>query len=80
VRNPLSRAELEELAALAGGVDQLLSLRSPAYRARQGVSLSDWLQEMIEEPRLIRRPILVTPGGTAVGFDPERWRALTAAN
>jgi len=36
----------------------------------------EWLSAMAEEPRLIRRPILVTPAGVGVGFEPAVWTRL----
>lgn len=77
MRDPLSRGELHALAERAGGVEALVSRRSPAYRARGGTAV-DWLTAMVEEPRLIRRPILETPTGVVVGFDPAAWEKLLA--
>ncbi|MBX5467694.1 MAG: arsenate reductase [Firmicutes bacterium] len=78
---PLTVDELSRLAELAGGVPALVSSKSP--KAKQlnppPATATAWLEAMAAEPRLIRRPILVTDHGTAVGFDPARWEALLAA-
>jgi arsenate reductase-like glutaredoxin family protein len=75
VKDPLSYAELAALAEEVGGVERLLSTRSPAYRKLQGTPPGDWLAVMADEPRLIRRPILITDRGVAVGFD-AAWTSL----
>ncbi|MCL5967467.1 MAG: arsenate reductase [Firmicutes bacterium] len=64
--------------ARAGGLDQILSTRSPAFkqRAHSIRTEDDWLSAMVEEPRLIRRPILVTERGVAVGFNSDAWARL----
>lgn len=76
IRNPLSVEELRCLAARAGGVQAILATRSPAYRKRAGTPHTDdeWLRAMAEEPRLIRRPLLVTEAGVVPGFAADRWR------
>lgn len=78
IRQPLSRDELQDLVRRAGGLDAVLATRSPAYRARAATTVGEtaWISAMAEEPRLIRRPILETDRGMAVGFSAERWRAL----
>lgn len=78
IRQPLSRDEVEDLVRRAGGLDAVLATRSPAYRARAAATAGEeaWIGAMVEEPRLIRRPILETDRGMAVGFSAERWRVL----
>ena len=78
IRDPLSGPEVEDLVRRAGGLEAVLATRSPAYRARAS-SIADepgWLAAMVEEPRLIRRPILETDRGMAVGFSEANWRRL----
>jgi arsenate reductase len=67
----LTRAELTELAGLAGGVRTIFAFGSPAFR-KLGLSpdsLSDEeLLDLIEsEPRYLRRPIAVREGKVYVG-------------
>ena len=66
--DPLSGSELEELARGAGGVKALASTASPSFRAR-GRALDAWSEgdlraAMLEDPRLVKRPILRRDDGT----------------
>lgn len=78
IKTPLTLEEIQQLAEAAGGVDALLSKRSPAYKKyRDQVQSPDqWLQFMTEEPRLIRRPIVQTGNRLFVGFNPQEWDDL----
>jgi arsenate reductase-like glutaredoxin family protein len=78
IREPLNRAEVADLVRRAGGLDAVLATRSPAYRRRtdQDNDEAGWILAMVEEPRLIRRPILETDAGMAVGFSADSWRRL----
>lgn len=80
VKEPLGVDEVRTLVDEAGGLDAVLSIKSPAYRARVGrvADRGEWMLQMVEEPRLIRRPILLTDRGASVGFDPARWQELLA--
>ena len=61
-KDPLSREELEELASILT-MDELFSWRSPSarqHREKRGeLSDADLIDLMIDEPRLIRRPIVI---------------------
>ena len=61
-RDPLSREELQELASIVT-MDELFSWRSPSakqYRDnKDDLTESDLIDLMMEEPRLIRRPITI---------------------
>jgi len=76
VLHPLAPEELARLAAKAGGVEALLSRKSPKYKEYAGrVTVpDDWLVFMAEEPRLIRRPILERDTDVLIGFDPDEWQ------
>lgn len=78
IKKPLTRSELDALVEKAGGLGKVLSTRSPAYKKRaESVHGDDeWLAAMVTEPRLLRRPILVTERGVGVGFDAETWSRL----
>ena len=63
----LRRDELNDLVRQAGGVRPLVSTASPTF-ARQGRALEDYSDGELEalvlsEPRLLRRPLLVTDDG-----------------
>lgn len=65
------------IAGLAS-VDEMFSWRSPSakqYRERRGDLTDDELIDlMLEEPRLIRRPILVTGKKVVFGFDAAEYK------
>lgn len=65
------------IAALAS-VDEMFSWRSPSskpYRERRGHLTDDELIDlMLEEPRLIRRPILVSGKKVVFGFDAAEYK------
>lgn len=66
---PFTRAELERLAQRVQPHD-LFSWRSPSsvpFRDRRfSMRPSELIDEMLKEPRLIRRPILETPDGDVI--------------
>lgn len=64
--DPLTRDELRDLAAGAGGIRRLVATGSPNFR-RLGRPLEDLTEAELEahvlaEPRLLRRPLLRTSG------------------
>jgi arsenate reductase-like glutaredoxin family protein len=73
-RERFSIGELRELLS-AARVDpkDVLSKRSKAYRERQecidGLSGDELIQAMVEEPTLLRRPLVVAGGTLVAGFD-----------
>ena len=72
-KDNLSREELEQLTATIG-IDNLFSWRSPSskpYRDRKDtISQEELIDAMLSEPRLIRRPILISPNtNPIVGFN-----------
>jgi arsenate reductase len=73
---PLSRAEVEELARKAGGVEALFSRRAMKYRAmglhEQTLSEDDLLRLMAEEYTFITRPVLVRGDRATAGFSAKR--------
>jgi arsenate reductase-like glutaredoxin family protein len=81
VDDPLTVEELRGLAEQVGGVEVLVSRRSPQYRARaQALAEAEpeaWLAALAEEPRMVRRPIWrASPDKPwRVGFDPKVWEA-----
>ena len=78
-KDPPSRELLERLLA-QGSLEEFLNTRSPAYKARgldvTTLSIAEAIDLMLEEPNLIRRPLLLR-GDTAVfGYKPERYDEL----
>ncbi len=61
----------------------VLSTRSRAYRAMglaEGHRTDDELLDlMVQEPTLLRRPLIVGPEGVAVGYNPKRMEELADA-
>ena len=59
-KQPLSESELQELASLASP-SELFAWRSPSFKktglVADEVSEAEMLRMMLEEPRLIRRPV-----------------------
>ena len=73
-KEPLSPAEIRALARLTpGGVRDLLSTRSPQYRAlgldQRPISEDALIALMTREPRLLRRPLVVAGDRLVIGFD-----------
>jgi regulatory protein spx len=73
-RERLTADEIGRLAALApGGVRSLLSTRSAPYRVlgldAKRVSDRELIALMAEEPRLLRRPLVVADRRLIIGFD-----------
>ena len=59
-KEPLSESELGELASLAS-LSDLFAWRSPSFKklelAGQDLSEAEMMKLMLEEPRLLRRPV-----------------------
>lgn len=69
-QHPLDRTELAELVERAGGIRSLVSVASPTFK-RDGRRLDDYTDDelfelMLTEPRLLRRPLLVTDSGAVL--------------
>lgn len=60
-KEPLSEAEIREMAALAG-IDQIFARRSPSLKqmglANQDLSEDEMVDLMLQEPKLVRRPLI----------------------
>jgi arsenate reductase len=69
---PLSRAEIERLAAQLGGAENLFSRRSVKYRELglrdKTLSENEMLDLMTSEYTFLKRPILVAGGEAIAGF------------
>lgn len=64
---PFDQAELEQLARRAGGIRNLFAFNSPSFkklrRDPESVGDDELIQLVLVEPRLLRRPLLVTEDG-----------------
>jgi arsenate reductase (glutaredoxin) len=83
---PLTRAEVEELARKVGGVEALFSRRAMKYRKmglhEQQLSDDDLLRLMAEEYTFVTRPVIVRGERATAGFARKRVAELVgpAAN
>ena len=76
-KETLSEAEIREMAALAG-VDQIFARRSPSLKqmglANRDLSEDEMVNLMLQEPKLVRRPLIrvgdrVFTGGSSSVLD-----------
>lgn len=62
------------------GLDAVLSRRSPAYKemklGERKLSKSEAIDLMLEDPNLIRRPLLLVKGKSMLGYDPDQYETL----
>jgi Spx/MgsR family transcriptional regulator len=62
------------------GLDAVLSTRSPAYKARnlgaRKLSKSEAIDLMLEDPNLMRRPLVLTKGKALFGYDAKEYEKL----
>jgi arsenate reductase (glutaredoxin) len=69
---PLTRAEVEKLAAMLGGPENLFSRRAVKYREmklnEREVSPAEMLDLMTAEYTFLKRPIMVIGGRAEAGF------------
>jgi arsenate reductase-like glutaredoxin family protein len=62
---------------------EVVSTKSPAYKKlgldKRDVSGEELLSLMVQEPRLLRRPLVVVDGQAIIGFDREQLGRLLKA-
>lgn len=62
------------------GLDAVMNSRSPAFKARnlgsRTLSKGEAIDLMLEEPNLIRRPLVLAGGKAVFGFAPEEYEKL----
>ena len=79
---PLSQAEVRELAAKVGGVEALFSRRAMKYRAmglhEREVSEDEMVRLMAEEYTFVTRPVIVRGERATAGFSAKRVDALVS--
>ena len=73
-KDPLSSEELQELAALSS-LSDLFAWRSPSFKKLElvaaEVSEDEMLRLMLEEPRLLRRPVTRVGDKLIIGSSPK---------
>lgn len=78
-KHPLTETELREMAKRRP-LRELFSFRSPSAKALglldRELSDEEMLSFMLQEPRLIRRPLITTPDQVEVGFKAPQVQAL----
>lgn len=82
-KQKVTRQELDALLQQTGAeLSDILSTRSTPYKERnladKNLSDDDILEMMVEEPRLIKRPILVSGSNVVIGFNDGKIRDLIA--
>ena len=62
------------------GLDAVLSKRSPTYKAMnlgaRTLSKSEAIDLMLNDPNLMRRPLLLAKGKAVLGYDAEEYKKL----
>lgn len=75
---PLTREEVEKLAAKAGGADRLFSRRAQKYREMnlksRELSDEEMLDLMASEYTFIKRPVLVSGNRAIAGFSEKGYK------
>lgn len=82
-RNPPTREELLEMIKLTSiGTDDILSKRSQTFKELtvdiEEMKLSELLDLLHEEPKLLRRPLLLNGEKLIIGFNREELEDLSA--
>ncbi len=80
LEQPLSRAELQNLLKMLDMLpSELIRREEPLFRENfkdKELSETEWLEVLLENPRLMQRPIIVKGGRAVVGRPPERVQEL----
>ncbi len=82
-KNPPTVEELKEIVKRTmNGMDDILSTRSQKYKELEvdieDLKMSELLEMLSEEPRLLRRPIILDGDNLIVGFNREALNDLLA--
>ncbi len=79
-KEPLTKRELESIVDAAGGVAAVLNVRHDLAKARgwkaEPPKKAEFVAAALEQPNLLRRPVLVVDGRVVVGKDEGAIRAL----
>ncbi|MBT2643807.1 transcriptional regulator Spx [Bacillus sp. ISL-41] len=78
---PSKKELLQILALTTEGLDELLATRGETYKNlgmdMEELPLSEVIKLVIEEPKLLRRPILTDGKKLIVGFNPDALKKIT---
>lgn len=78
---PTKKELMEILSLTTEGVDELLATRGETYKNLnmdvQELPLSEVIKLVINEPKLLRRPILTDGKKLIVGFNPDALKKIT---
>ncbi len=78
--NPISREQVEKLATMVGGAEQLFSRRAIKYRElglhEREVSSAEMLDLMSSENTFIKRPVLVIGEIATAGFSEKTYNEI----
>ncbi|MEO6952018.1 MAG: ArsC/Spx/MgsR family protein [Polyangia bacterium] len=79
----MSPGELRSVAQRVGGLDALVDKTSPRYRER-GLHVSSYSGKLLEpilleEPLLLKTPIVRNGSQATLGYEPDTWLAWIAA-
>ena len=79
-KEALTRAEIARIVDVAGGVAAVLNTRHKLAKEKgwkeKAPATSTFVRAALEEPNLLRRPVLVRGRKAVVGFDEEAIRKL----
>lgn len=79
-KEPPSRELLEKLID-ESHLEDFVNTRSPAYKERnldvRNMTKKQAIDLMMQEPNLIRRPLVMAKGKAVFGYDPEAYDAIT---
>lgn len=78
MRDHYSVQELKEIVSKIP-LDDILNKKGVVYKERKeelvGLSDEQLIEEMAKEPKLIRRPIIISGNEVIVGYDPAKFEA-----
>ncbi|RED92453.1 arsenate reductase (glutaredoxin) [Marinoscillum furvescens] len=76
LKTPPAKKELQEIVEMLGiKPEQLVRKGEPIYKEQfKGKTLSDeeWIEALVENPKLIERPIVIKDGKAEIGRPPEK--------
>ena len=79
-KEPLTRAEITRIVDAAGGVAEVLNTRHKVAKEEgwkeKAPAKTTFVRAALEEPNLLRRPVLIRGRKAVVGFDEEAIREL----
>jgi arsenate reductase-like glutaredoxin family protein len=78
---PLTADEVREIVAAAGSVAKVLNTTHATAKERGWKAspppVDEFVAAVLQEPNLLRRPIVVKDGRVVVGKDEAGWKSLT---